>query len=61
MVKRNSCGKALQIARVARDMLGGAWGTIVWGAVERAWQAHGICLTPLRSAAVYVCNRQRCV
>ena len=23
MVKRNSCGKALDIARVARDMLGG--------------------------------------
>lgn len=25
MVKRNSCGKALEIARTARDMLGGAW------------------------------------
>merc|ERR1712018_952309 len=23
MIKRNNCGKALQIARVARDMLGG--------------------------------------
>ena len=23
MVKRNSCGKALEIARIARDMLGG--------------------------------------
>lgn len=23
MIKRNSCGKALDIARVARDMLGG--------------------------------------
>ena len=28
MVKRNSCGKALDIARVARDMLGG-WCAIV--------------------------------
>ena len=23
LIKRNSCGKALEIARVARDMLGG--------------------------------------
>lgn len=26
LVKRNSCGKALEIARTARDMLGGALG-----------------------------------
>ena len=25
MIKRNSCGKALDAARLARDMLGGGW------------------------------------
>ena len=26
LIKRNSCGKALEAARLARDMLGGEWG-----------------------------------
>lgn len=29
MIKRNSCGKALDIARMARDMLGGEFNIIV--------------------------------
>ena len=30
LIKRNSCGKSLDIARTARDMLGGEWGIDSW-------------------------------
>ena len=40
MIKRNSCGKALDIARVARDMLGGVHDVIIMTTASTdLWQA----------------------